>query len=103
MSKSILIKEDGTSHNLSSVTHINTKCIDIGSTNWIPEETEKTKVKTISRSGTYKASNDGCLGYSVVFVNVRPSRVTGVDVIDGKTYVVTLDENGYIVKTLVDE
>lgn len=42
------------------------------------------------------------MGYSVVIVNVKPTQVTGIDVFDGKTYTVTVDSNGNLVRTLVE-
>ena len=103
MAKNISIKQDGTAQTFNSVNKINTKVIGTGSTDWIPEDETSTKVKTITANGTYNASSDNVMGYSVVYVNVKPTQVTGVDTIDGKTYVVSVDENGYIVRTLVDE
>ena len=103
MAKSIKIKEDGTSKTFSSAVQINTNDIGSGSTDWIPEDETTTKVKRITENGTYTASSENVMGYSVVIVNVKPTQVTGVDVFDGKTYTVTVDSNGNLVRTLVDE
>lgn len=103
MAKSIKIKEDGTSKTFSNAKQINTNDIGSGSTDWIPEDETTTKVKRITENGTYTASSENVMGYSVVIVNVKPTQVTGVDVFDGKIYTVTVDSNGNIVRTLVDE
>lgn len=103
MAKNIVIKEDGVTRSYGQADRVSTKNIDTGSTDWIPEDETKTKVKTITANGTYTARDEGCIGYTVVYVNVRPSQITGVDTWDGKTYVITVDQNGNIVRTLVDE
>ena len=106
MAKDLSIKQDGVSSSFNAVDIVNTNNIDANSTDWVPEDEVKTKVKTITDNGTYIAANEGCIGYSVVYVNVQPAtsrQVTGVDIRDGKTYLITVDDNGYIVRTLLYE
>ena len=115
MSKDIIIQEGGVNKNLNSIKKILTDEQDGGSCNWIPEDEAERGTKTITKNGTYKASDDDLYGYSKVIVNVKGgggssgassevgSSVVGTDPNDntGNEYAHTVNENGEVEVTKI--
>lgn len=98
MSKTITIKQDGIAQTYNNINIIGTRN-DTGSGDWIPEDEAKTTFKKITQNGQYVAKDrDDVAGYTAVFVNVPHKTITGIDRNDGKTYEISLDGNGNIVK-----
>ena len=110
MSKDIIIQEGGVNKNLNSIKKILTDEQGGGSCNWVPEEEVQRGTKTITKNGTYKASDDDLYGYSKVTVKVKGgsgggissdpgSGVSGTNPSDGNDYAHEIDDNGEIVTT----
>lgn len=68
-----------------------------GTVDFVPVADVTLQPLSVTRNGTYEAVDAGVYGFSSVTANVPRDRVTGT--IDGTTYVVTVDENGYLVYT----
>lgn len=96
MSQNIIIQQDGVEQQLSAVQKIKTAKYDGGTVNWIAEDDYQLSPLTISENGTYTPGS-GVYGFGVVKVDVKVIRGT----INGVEYVVTVDENGYLVYTEV--
>lgn len=116
MSKNIIIQEGGVNKNLNSIKKILTDEQDGGSCKWIPEDEAERGTKTITKNGTYKASDDDLYGYSKVTVNVTGgsgstpsssntpgSSVTGKDPEDedGNEYSYTVNDDHEVIKTKI--
>ena len=94
MSKNIVIEKAGVPQTLTGTEEIKTSKVDSGSVSWVPEDETVLTELTVTQNGTYQPGA-GVYGFSKVTVNVQI--VTGT--MDGKTYQVTLDANGYLVFT----
>lgn len=101
VSKSIIIQEGGVGKQLT-VEKLKTNLVGGGTCLWVPESEVALTTKTITESGTYKASDDGYYGYSQVNVNIAGGgAVTGKDD-DGDDVVAHVDpETGKIVEDKV--
>ena len=100
MSKNITIQQDGVAVPITGAEELRTADSGGGSITWIPEDETALGTLTASGNGTYVASENGVYGYSVVVVNVPANSVAGTD-IDGNDYLVTVDNAGYLVETLI--
>lgn len=102
MSKDIVIVNGGTEETWEDISKIKTNQNPSGDIEWVPEDECVTGTITISSNGTYNAENDGLYGYSKATVNVPvPGYVRGTE--NGTDYIVTVDNNGYLVYTPVEE
>lgn len=100
MSKNITIKEGGTAKQLT-IDKIKTNLVSGGSCLWVPDDEVQLTTKTITKNGTYNASDDGYYGYEQVVVSGVGS-VSGTDPTTGEDVVVTADpETGEIVEETV--
>ena len=97
MSKNIIIQENGVAQSLSNVEKIKTNVQGGGTVDWVAEDDVALSPLTITANGTY-TPGAGVYGFDTVTVDVKI--VTGK--IDGATYEVTLDANGYLVYTEVE-
>lgn len=77
MSKNITIQEGGIAKQLT-VDKLKTSLVGGGSCIWVSEDAAQLTTKSITRDGTYKASDDGYYGYSEVTVS-SIGTVTGKD------------------------
>lgn len=110
MSKSVSIQEGGTAKVLT-VDKLKTNLSGGGTCLWVPEDTVGLETKHINANGTFAAASDGKYGFSTVYVNVpggaggppgeEGCSIVGTDPNDGEEYVVEIDENGDIVKTMM--
>lgn len=100
MSKNIIIEKNGVAQTLQNVEVLRTTAIGGGSVDWLPEDETTLAEITVTENGTYTADSRSVYGFSRAIVNVPPSEVTGY--INGVKYVVSVDENGYLVYTRVD-
>lgn len=99
MSKNIIIQEGGAPFQFS-VDKLETAKVGGGSLNWVPEEDTLLGTKTITKDGTYKASDEGLYGYSGVTVR-GIGTATGKDG-DGDDAKVTTDPTtGDLVQTKI--
>jgi len=99
MSKNIIIVNNGTTETWESIGKIRTSKHGGGSEVWLPEDETTTGEITITANGQYDAADDGLYAYSKAIVNINAVRGT----INGTMYEVTVDENGYLVETPVEE
>lgn len=97
MSVNITIQEGGVAQNLNGAEEIATNKVGSSTESWVPEEDVQLEPLSIVHNGTYTPGS-GVYGFSDVTVNVQI--VTGT--IDGVTYEVTVDDNGYLVYTEVE-
>jgi hypothetical protein len=102
MSKNIRIKQNGVVREFPSTQLIGTRTND-GTGEWVPKDEHVTTIKQITLNGQYKASKDNVKGYTAVIVNVKRTKITGVDKEDGETYEVTVDNEGYLSKTKISK
>lgn len=98
MSKNITIQEGGIAKQLT-VDKLKTNLVGSGTCLWVPEDEVQLTTKTITKNGTYKASDDGYYGYSEVTVSGMGS-VTGTDG-DGDEATVTTGGDGELVQTKI--
>lgn len=98
MSKNITIQKNGVAQSLFGVEEIKTNLYGTGTVEWVPEDEVTLQALSVTENGTY-TPGEGVFGFSIVTVNVSASQVIGT--MNGKTYVVTVDENGYLVYTEV--
>ena len=94
MSKSILIRENGTGTvtNLNGVNEIQTSS-DLGTVSWIEEDVaDKTAAINITRCGTYSAEKDDLYGFTRAIVNIDYTDGTEKQLKD-RTYTITLDSH----------
>ena len=96
MSKNTVIQEGGTPLNFSA-DELRTHQVGGGHINWVPKDLCRLTTKTITKDGTYMASNDGYYGYSQVSVS-GIGRATGKKGND--EYTVTT-EDGILVETKI--
>lgn len=96
MSKSIVIQQRGTPIDFNADA-VRTPAAGSGTERWVFQGDITTGTITITGNGTYNASADDLYGYTEVVVNVH--EVKGKK--NGKTYVVTVNEEGYLVYTEV--
>ena len=96
MSKDITIEVNGVAQALEGVEAIRTPAADSGTVDWLPETETVVQPLNITENGTY-TPGEGVYGFAPVSVSVPASSVTGT--INGVTYVVTVDANGYLVYT----
>ena len=101
MSVDITIKQAGVAQDIDGATKIHVNKYGSGSTNYVPMSDVGLLPLSVTQNGTYKASDAGVYGFSQASVNVPKDRVTGK--INGDDYIITLDENGYLVYTPVEE
>ena len=98
MSVNISIQKNGVAQSLSGVDEIETNLYGGGTEKWVPQEDVQLQPLTVTQNGTYTPGT-GVYGFSDVTVNVQI--VTGT--INGVMYEVTVDANGYLVYTEVQE
>lgn len=96
MAKNITIQEDGIDKTFNDIMRIRTN--GEGDGEWVPEDEVPTMIKTITKNGTYTASDDHVYGYSALNVKVKASSVTGKDKQTGETIKVIVDSFGNIIK-----
>ena len=98
----IAIKEGGSARRFT-VRKLKTDQQGGGSVFWVPKSAVALTTKSVSENGKYAAAADGYYGYSQLYVNcsLEADSVVGKGE-DGKTYEVSKDSSGNIVKTLVD-
>lgn len=101
MSVDITIKQQGVATDINDATKIHVNKYGSGSTNFVPVSDVPFQTLSVTQNGTYKASDAGVYGFDKAVVNVPKDRVTGK--INGEDYIITLDENGYLVYTPVEE
>lgn len=105
MSKDIVIQESGEPKTLSAISRIETNLYDGGTVGWVLDEGLDLAEKTITKNGTYKASNDGAYAYAKLVVKVpnkdkkkkkgKKPRGSG----DPNDYSVTTDDDRNLVYT----
>lgn len=100
MSKTIIIERGGTPETWEDLSKLRTGAIAGGSMDWQPEDECTTGTITITANGEYSAADDGLYGYSKAIVNV-PDAVRGT--INDVEYIVTVDANGNLVETPVED
>lgn len=93
MSKNIVIQEKGTAQTLNSISEIETSRLGSGNATWVPQSDVNTGAITITRNGTYKASETNYYAFSKVLVKSN-GKAYGKK--DGKKYLVKKDGEGYI-------
>jgi len=99
MSKDIIIQEQGVDQDLDGVEKLVIKKYGSSATgDWLPEDETVLTPLTITKNGTYEPG-EGVYGFGTV--NVRVQIVTGR--IDGVLTRITVDDNGYLVFTEVQE
>ena len=96
MSKDIVVIVDGTQETWQDIQVLRTNSAATGTTDWFPEDETNTAPITITENGTYTAESGNLYGFSKLIVALPPY-VRGT--IDGVEYIVTVDENGYLVRT----
>ena len=101
MGKNIIIQTDGVSHTYNGVEEIHTQDKDGNRTTWVPLDGTNLGVKTITQSGTYKASDDGYYAYSKVIVNAKAKAVGKKE--DGNTYAIATNDQGETVEVLLPD
>lgn len=97
MSKSIIIGVDGVPQALPDSAEIQTAQMGGGSVVWVPEDETVLTDLSVTQNGEYQPG-PGVYGFRSVTVDVQI--VTGT--MDGKTYQVTLDAQGYLVFTEIN-
>lgn len=97
MSVDITIQRQGVAQQLDDTDRIRVSLAGSGTVDFVPVADVGLQPLSVTQNGTYEASAAGVYGFSAVTANVPRDRVTGT--IDGTTYVVTVDENGYLVYT----
>lgn len=99
MSKDIVIQEQGVNQDLDDVEKLVIKKYGTSGTgDWLPEDETVLTPLTVAKNGTY-TPGAGVYGFGTVQVRVQV--VTGR--IDGVLTRVTVDDNGYLVFTEVQE
>lgn len=102
MSKNISIQEGGIGKQLT-VDKLKTNLVGVGSCLWVPEDSINLGTKHISENGTFRASDDGYLGYSEVTVS-GVGTATGRDPTTGEEKRVSVDpETGDLEETIIPE
>jgi len=101
LGKNIIIQTDGVSHTYNGVEEIHTQDKDGNRTTWVPLDGTNLGVKTITQSGTYKASDDGYYAYSKVIVNAKAKAVGKKE--DGNTYAIATNDQGETVEVLLPD
>lgn len=102
MSKNIVIQEGGIGKQLT-VDKLKTNLVGGGSCLWVPEDSINLGTKHISENGTFRASDDGYLGYSEVTVS-GVGTATGRDPTTGEEKRVSVDpETGDLEETIIPE
>lgn len=101
MGKNIIVQTDGVSHTYNGVEEIHTQDKDGNRTTWVPLDGTNLGVKTITQSGTYKASDDGYYAYSKVIVDAKAKAVGKKE--DGKTYAIASNDQGETVEILLPD
>lgn len=66
---------------------------------WVPDADTRCEALNVTANGNYVAADAGKYGYDYVTVSVPGTEVRGT--INGETYVVTVDEDRYLVYTKV--
>lgn len=94
MSKAIVIQKNGVDQEIS-VDRLSTPKVGGGRELWIPEDETNTGSVTVEKNGTVNASDAGLYGFHEAIIKVKS--VTGKK--GGKTYTVTVDDDGYLVYT----
>ena len=99
MSKNIVIQEKGTSKTFQNVEVMRTNSHMGGYIDWVPEDEKPLGVLNVTDNGTYTAEGQSLYGFSAVNVNVNKVRGR----LDGVEYIVSVDADGYLVYTPVEE
>ena len=100
MSVDITIKQQGVAQDIDDATKIHVSLAGSGSVNFVPVSDVQLQTLSVTQNGAYKAIDAGVYGFDKAIVNVPKDRVTGK--IDGTEYIITVDENGYLVYTPVE-
>jgi hypothetical protein len=98
--KTIVIQQHGESSTEANISEIDTNKLGRGSVTWIPQGDVNTGAITITRNGTYKASDTQYYAFSKATVK-STGKAYGKK--DGKKYLVKKDGNGYLVYTEVPD
>lgn len=102
MSKNISIQEGGLAKQITA-DKLKTNLVGGGSCLWVPEESINLGTKHISENGTFRANDDGYLGYSEVTVS-GVGTATGRDPTTGEEKRVSVDpETGDLEETIIPE
>lgn len=83
MSENIVIQEGGVAKQMT-VDKLKVNKVGGGTCLYVPEESVSLGTKSVTENGTYKAENDGYVGYSQVYVNVSGGGGGGGDSIVGR-------------------
>lgn len=98
MSKDIVIQQKGVPENMT-VDSIRGNSAGGGTERWVPDDDIATGTIDITDNGRYKASDHNLIGFTEANVNLK--EVKGIK--DGVTYKVTVNQQGYLVYTEVQE
>jgi hypothetical protein len=103
MSKVITIQIDGEPQTMEA-KKINTPDIDQWHTGWVPADEVDLADLSVHQNGNYVAEEDGLYGYSRIEVDV-PTETDSIEVVDAETgtrYRISVDEQGNLVKEVID-
>ena len=92
--KTVVIQQVGIPSTESNISEIETNKLGSGSATWIPQDGVNTGAITITRNGTYKASDTQYYAFSKATIK-STGKAYGKK--DGKKYIVKKDGDGYLV------
>ena len=101
MSKNVVIQRNGVSETWEGIEVIRTQAYGGGTVEWVPEDERTGIAFQATENGTYLASDYGVYAFTSVTVLVEGGSVRGY--IDGVLYDITVDSNGNLVYTPVQE
>ncbi len=101
MSKNINIQIVGADNEMDEIDKINTKLLDGGTCNWVPEDETVQNALNVTENGTYRADGENLHSFNRVVVKVSGEADSVTGKIDGKTYIVTVNSQGKLVYTEV--
>ena len=102
--KNIIIQQNGTEKYFSDVWRIKPRSLTGGTETFVPVDSLELTDLTVYENGQYDPNDRGYYGFNTVTVNVEAhvSSLQGVDATTGQEYIITVDDQGNLVRTLVE-